>query len=446
MTEWSAVQVEGLAPDASSLKAARKLATASKWTSPQRSERALWGELQGSGKKPYRTRVDLTGPAFKCSCPSRKFPCKHGLALLLVLAQDPAAVGTGTPPDWVEEWLTSRDARAERKAAPKQAPDPEAQERRRARREERIAAGLDELERWLLDVSAAGVAQTVDFAASARSLAARMVDAQAPGLEPRLQALAYARGGELAEAIGGLWLLVSAYRRLESLPAPLAASVRTAIGLAQRKSDVSEGERVTDRWHAVGVSRRAQGRLEERRVHLWGERTGRPALLLEFLAPGGAGPASISSSFVFEGDLAFYEAGFPWRVVLPDGDVNSGRFAQLPDGIGDHSVQRAVDRHVDALAADPWLSETPLLLRGVRIGRDDGHWIAVDTDGDALQLGPVSAEPGSMDAMAAVAERGVVDLAGTFDGDQVEVLAVFTRRGLFVSDPIAPALLYGVGA
>jgi uncharacterized Zn finger protein len=25
--------------------------------------------------------VDLSGPAFRCTCPSRKFPCKHGLAL-----------------------------------------------------------------------------------------------------------------------------------------------------------------------------------------------------------------------------------------------------------------------------------------------------------------------------------------------------------------------------
>nr|WP_279163542.1 SWIM zinc finger family protein [Rhodococcus erythropolis] len=27
--------------------------------------------------------VDLRGPAYKCSCPSRKFPCKHALGLLV---------------------------------------------------------------------------------------------------------------------------------------------------------------------------------------------------------------------------------------------------------------------------------------------------------------------------------------------------------------------------
>ena len=43
----------------------------------------LWGLCAGSGKNPYQTIVDLSGPAYKCSCPSRKFPCKHALGLLL---------------------------------------------------------------------------------------------------------------------------------------------------------------------------------------------------------------------------------------------------------------------------------------------------------------------------------------------------------------------------
>jgi SWIM zinc finger len=52
----------------------------------------VWGLCAGSGKRPYQTVVDLTGPAYKCSCPSRKFPCKHALALLLNWADDGAPV------------------------------------------------------------------------------------------------------------------------------------------------------------------------------------------------------------------------------------------------------------------------------------------------------------------------------------------------------------------
>lgn len=46
----------------------------------------IWGECQGSGKNPYFTSADFINgenPVFRCNCPSRQFPCKHGVGLLL---------------------------------------------------------------------------------------------------------------------------------------------------------------------------------------------------------------------------------------------------------------------------------------------------------------------------------------------------------------------------
>jgi predicted signal transduction protein with EAL and GGDEF domain len=82
------------------------------------SDAAVWGECQGSGSKPYQTQVDVSGagPTFRCSCPSRKFPCKHGLALLLLQAQTPQTF-TAAEPAWVSEWRASRQERAEKKEA-----------------------------------------------------------------------------------------------------------------------------------------------------------------------------------------------------------------------------------------------------------------------------------------------------------------------------------------
>src|SRR6266576_2751110 len=101
-----------LAPDASAASAARSCTNAAKWVTLGRSEIALWGEFQGSGSKPYQTQVDLRGPTFKCSCPSRKFPCKHGLGMMLVLAERGESIASKEPPAWVAEWLAGREARA----------------------------------------------------------------------------------------------------------------------------------------------------------------------------------------------------------------------------------------------------------------------------------------------------------------------------------------------
>lgn len=49
------------------------------------------GECKGSGKNPYITSADYIDPdhpVFRCSCPSRQFPCKHSLGLLYEMMSD----------------------------------------------------------------------------------------------------------------------------------------------------------------------------------------------------------------------------------------------------------------------------------------------------------------------------------------------------------------------
>jgi uncharacterized Zn finger protein len=89
---WTEEQIIALSPDAPSAKSGKDLAKAAKWVTTGASHRALWGECQGSGALPYRTGIDLRNTAFKCTCPSRKFPCKHGLGLFLLYIQQPEAL------------------------------------------------------------------------------------------------------------------------------------------------------------------------------------------------------------------------------------------------------------------------------------------------------------------------------------------------------------------
>ncbi len=111
-------QVLALAPDASSAKAATGLLADGKWDTLGADARALWGECKGSGAKPYQVQVELGALASRCSCPSRKFPCKHGLALMLMYAQgNPRFASASAPPDWVTQWLVSRQERSAKKEA-----------------------------------------------------------------------------------------------------------------------------------------------------------------------------------------------------------------------------------------------------------------------------------------------------------------------------------------
>src|SRR5690242_12024748 len=99
-------QALALAPDNSSAQAGKKLAVAKHWKNLGRTTTALWSECQGSAL--YQVRVDLNGMAVRCSCPSRKLPCKHGLGLILLSVNDPSALPEVEPPEWVAVWLAKR--------------------------------------------------------------------------------------------------------------------------------------------------------------------------------------------------------------------------------------------------------------------------------------------------------------------------------------------------
>lgn len=78
-------QVESLAPDNRAFADAKKLAKASAWRRLGRDGDAIWGVALGSKGDAYAVFARSL-ETVQCSCPSRKSPCKHALALLLLAA------------------------------------------------------------------------------------------------------------------------------------------------------------------------------------------------------------------------------------------------------------------------------------------------------------------------------------------------------------------------
>ena len=246
MHSWTSDRVAALAPDSASASAGQSLANVRKWSALGRSDRAIWGLCQGSGRQPYQARVDLAEPAFKCSCPSRKFPCKHGLGLLLLFAKSAEAFSRGDEPGWVADWLAERVTRAaarktEQVKDPVEKPvDLESQARRAAQREARVRDGVAGCRVWLEDLVRRGLAAAQsDPAADWERAANRLVDAQAPGLAsfirriPMMMASGPGWDTRTVDLLGRLYLLLRAAERLDELPADLAGDVRTALGWTQ---------------------------------------------------------------------------------------------------------------------------------------------------------------------------------------------------------------------
>jgi SWIM zinc finger len=398
---WDRTRVLALAPDASSQRAAQKLASPGSWPlTGAQGPSALWGECRGSAAVPYRTAIDLSGPAWHCSCPSRKFPCKHALALLLLWAGGLVA-DDSQPPEWAATWLAARAAKASRAAReaagdtaePESAragpANPEAALRRAAQREQRVASGVTELDRWLCDQVRQGLAASQQ--AGYRhwdDIAARMVDAQAPGLAERLRTLAavpYSGAGwdgRLLAEYALLRLLTIAYRRQAELAPPLRDTVRSRLGFTVRQADVlASGQPVKDRWAVLARRDLEQDRFRSRRTWLRGHETGRYALVLSFAPTGVSLDESLTVGTTADAELVFYPAAIPLRALV------GSRHDEIPAAApGGGTVADLLASWAAALAEDPWLDSWPAVLTATpaRAPRP----CLYDAAGDALPLHP----------------------------------------------------------
>ena len=330
--------------------------------------------------------------------------------------------------------MVERDRKAASRRSSRRAPvrgrelaDPAAAARRAAERADRVSAGLEELDRWLLDQIRGGLA-ALEHAGYPHvdRMAARMVDAQAPGVASMLRAIP----GELAgsgwpervlEHLAGIHLLVKANERLAELPPELRATVRSRIGYPIAKADVLSAPGVSDRWLAVGLIDTVEFRLESRRVWLYGLTTGRWALWLNFAPPGGYLDTSVMPGDALDATLHFYPGSGQYRALigrpvvidLPADQTGAPAGETLAD------VQR---RFAELLAADPWATRMPAVIESVPIVRGGGDsWLLRDRAGAACELGAASGEPWPL-----LAQSGgePVPVFGEWDGRALRPLSV----------------------
>jgi SWIM zinc finger len=424
-SRWSTDRVLALAPDPSSGRAAAGLAGPSSWSGAGAAGDLVWGLYAGSGKDPYQVIVDLAAPSYRCSCPSRKFPCKHVLALLLTWA-DGVVPEQGEPSDYARAWQADRNGAAARRAAPAEGQaaagqaaegrdgggqatgggkaaggraaegkDGTAAARRSQERARRVAAGVADLQTWLRDQVRSGLSGSGSGYRHPEAIATRMVDAQAAGLAGVLRRLAAipASGdgwpARLLDEYALLHLLARAHDRLGTLPPDLGAVVRSRVGYTTRRENVLGSLPVTDRWQAVAARDLLDGPVPARRIWLRGRDTGRFALLLSF-APGGSfgwnPDAALTPGTELRADVHYYPGQPPVRAII-GARYDEPSAGPRPDGAcgAARGVAGLLADWAAALAQDPWLTEWPALLAGTPAAAG-GRWYLVDSAGAALPL------------------------------------------------------------
>jgi hypothetical protein len=422
-------QVTEMAPDAASAAAGKKLIALKFWSDLGCSPAAIWGKCQGSAL--YQVKVDLANMGTNCSCPSRKFPCKHALGLLMLRAQSPAAVASAEPPDWVDEWLQKRRTREEKQAAPKaESPKPpvddKAREKRAEQRTTTVRAGLERLDLWMKDLVRTGLASVESKPASFwDEQSKRLVDAQAPGLASRVARLADIPRSSpdwvlrLSEEMGRVKLLLRAFERSEELEPALASDLRQIIGWNVSQEELDQnGEPVQDSWVVAGQWLDDDDRVRAQRTWVVGRETQRVGLVLQFAAGAMPFAEPIVPGTEQRGTMVFYPGAARLRAKFTNREGSVDPVRVRPPGAT--TIPAFLNTVTDLLTRQPWLSAFGAVLRDVTIVRDQDSWWVRDRDACALPL----LGKDHWKTMAVTAGRPF-DMTGEWDGRRLRVLSYF---------------------
>jgi hypothetical protein len=444
--------IEQLAPDQASLEAAAGLATPGKWSGLGASPDGalIWGECAGSGSKPYRVMADLRDLGNKCTCPSRKLPCKHALALLSVNAEAVFPFPPAEAPEWVGDWRKRRrGSAAARKPASgdagplaepgtsedaKLAVRREAAAAKRAEHAERaILDALDALEQWIGDQLRMGLSAFVDDAtARCRRIAARLVDAKAAALANRIdelpsRLLALPAGDRARGAVVELGKVVLLVRAFRAKPADVG--IRSWVATSETREAVLADPgalRVRGVWEVLAELKRTrgergQGYISQSTWLLNLDGSGpRFAMLLDYFREN----ATLHSSGCtpgerFVGELVFFPARSPLRALLagrePIGDDQALHWPEPAAGLAEVLAE--------PLLAVPWALEVPVLLPPGRFAIDatgQGWWRSHDG---------AAALPLAEGATQLIRGMDLTRATALWSGDRLTILAARTPWG-----------------
>lgn len=200
MRSISEQQIAAMAPNANAAANAKKIVNSKGFISFSRSadDTFYMGLCRGSGSSSYTVSLDFIEgdtPVCRCSCPSRQFPCKHGLALMMELSRDRQWEICEIPQTILDK-RAKKEARAGKKedksegeSAGARAPK-KTNQAARAKKLKKQLEGLDLAERVMRELVEAGLGTLNGTSVKVyQDLAKQLGDYYLPGLQRLVQSL-----------------------------------------------------------------------------------------------------------------------------------------------------------------------------------------------------------------------------------------------------------------
>lgn len=441
-------QILTYAPDDSSIKAGKSLVNLSLWENIGISENAIWGSIKGSGSKPYLTQVDIKSLAFKCSCPSRKFPCKHGLAMLLLFARNENSfTKTNEEPEWVSDWIEKRRQKSsdspqntEKEVTPELKEKQEKQKQKtQENREKNVEKGVDELNRILQDWARIGI---LDFAHKPNSyftqLGKRFIDAQIPAIAAYMNRLSnlpfYASPAvwrlEACEIIAELNFLVKTYKNKVNLTPLQQTQLLQNLGYSQSTKDLlsnPNAEVILDDWLVIGQETvESDDKIVTQKNWLYGINTQNFATILHFSSRFNPEISPLINGMVLQAGICYFEAATPNRAVIKLTKDTLPYQHTINNPIS--TLNELKKKYLQTCLKFPLQFDFPFILNNVRAAEYHNEFIVVDEHNNYLfihrsmpidkQLEWIAMSEGATHTLAGIYRKNKLVITGIFKNNK----------------------------
>lgn len=389
-------QILQLAPDIDSAKGGKEYALPSKWTAFHINGHAAWGECMGSGDKPYKTGVDLSGIVFTCSCPSKKFPCKHGIGLLLMHTLLPDKFIPAEEPEWLQTWFHKHAGKEDKKPSKSSKPGkPSPEEKRLQERDNNVADGIGMLKIWIRDIIRGGLASIAGKdKAWFQQMSERMVDAQAPGLATRIMDLAQYKlttpewEAGFMDMLLELHCIIDGYSDPAIMGTALIHDLRAAIGFTVKQEDLRVQDGITDDWLVMATQESERDKIITKKTWLYGIGIGKYALILQYIAPKQTDHIMFVPRMVIHAELVFYPSALPLRAMIK----SHGPSGKPPVHKGYSNWEEVLAAAKLASATVPFLHERPYVVCRLTPVQHNNQWWLKDSNGNILQIKSAGAQ------------------------------------------------------
>jgi hypothetical protein len=303
---------------------------------------------------------------------------------LLLRSKQPQGFTETVAPAWVTDWLDRRADKEETKAAKKDKPvDEAAQAKRLQARQQKVSGGVEELRRWIKDIVRNGLLTIPEKGGAYwENMAKRMVDAQAPGLAARIRALGevdfFAEGWQtrFLDRLVKIYLILQGYRQMEELPAALQEDLKSLIGFSFAQEELKSQEGIRDEWFVLARKATEEEQLTVERNWLYGWRSKRYALVLQFYVRNQVPGVSLSPGTSMDATLVFYPSVYPLRALIKE--IHNTRLAELPPGYAGWSA--VAEQEAMNAGIYPFADEHPYVVNGLKPVFHNNEWWLQDSE------------------------------------------------------------------